>query len=102
MIYDRLAVGKPLLVARPTSAAAEVDAGGYLAECEWLDASDARSIIETIDETLNNPEVLSRLAVWSEFHFGDTTHGAPTKRFHEAIAMLLARAEAWASGASRN
>lgn len=102
MIYDRLALGKPLLVTRPVSADAEIDAGGYLSECDWLDASACSNIIETIDAALNNPEADARLNFWSAFHFGDTAPGAPTQRFHDAITELLSRAEAWRTGALKN
>jgi hypothetical protein len=102
MIYDRLAVGKPLLVTRPVSSSAELDEGGYLAECDWLDASGANNIVETIDAALKSTDTLTRLAHWSQFHFGNTAVGEPTKRFHDAIAALLKRADAWKSGETSN
>ena len=102
MIYDRLAVAKPLLVTRPADPRAEVDAGGYLSVCEWLDAADAPSILTRIDALLADPEATEKLRHWSQFHFGDTTPGEPTKRFHAAIESLMQRWDDWNAGAVRN
>lgn len=102
MVYDRLAVGKPLLVTKPASADAELDEGGYLSVCEWLTAENSVNILAEIDAVLHNPEAQQRLEQWSTFHFGDTTPGAPTKRFHDAIETLLNRADDWASGKLQN
>ena len=93
MIYDRLATGRPLMVARPRSAAAQVDEGGYLSVCEWLRAEDADGIVEALDRVMGDDEARERLGVWSEHYFGDTTQGAPTRRFHAAIELLLQKAE---------
>lgn len=102
MIYDRLAVGKPVFVTKPVSPDAELDEGGYLSVCEWLTADQARNILSEVDALLTNSEAQARLKEWSTFHFGDTTHGAPTKRFHDAINTLLEQASEWKSGAKTN
>ena len=102
MVYDRLAVGKPLLVTKPASPEAELDEGGYLSVCEWLTVENAPNILAEIDAVLHNPEAQARLTEWSTFHFGDTTPGAPTKRFHDAIQTLLERAADWESGRAKN
>lgn len=102
MIYDRLAVGKPLMVTRPEHPEADVDEGGYLSVCEWLTADASENILETMDTLLTNAEAQAKLQTWSEFHFGDTTPGAPTQRFQDAIATLLQRWEDWDSGAAQN
>lgn len=102
MIYDRLAVGKPLLVTKPASADAELDEGGYLSVCEWLTADASENILSEIDAVLHNPEAQERLQQWSTFHFGDTTPGAPTKRFQDAIGSLLDSADDWTAGRSSN
>lgn len=102
MVYDRLAVGKPLLVTKPLSPEAELDEGGYLSVCEWLTADNSVNILAEIDAVLHNPEAQQRLEQWSTFHFGDTTPGSPTKRFREAIETLLQRANDWQSGVARN
>ena len=94
MVYDRLATGKPLMVTRPIAEEATVDEGGYLSVCEWLDASQTSSIADVLDGVINDDTARERLGVWSERYFGDTTQGAPTRRFHAAIAMLLERAAA--------
>ncbi|MGR4010557.1 CDP-glycerol glycerophosphotransferase family protein [Leucobacter sp. 1207-22] len=93
MVYDRLATGKPLMVTRPIAEEATVDEGGYLSVCEWLDASSTGSIVEVLDRVITDDAARERLGVWSERYFGDTTQGAPTKRFHDAISMLLERAD---------
>ena len=49
MVYDRLASGKPLMITRPVNPEAEIDTGGYLSACEWLDASDAADIVDGVD-----------------------------------------------------
>ena len=95
MIYDRLATGKPLLVTRPVAPDAEIDAGGYLSVCEWLDAADAAHVEAVLDRVIGDDEARERLGAWSQHYFGDTTPGAPTRRFHEAIETLLQRADEW-------
>ncbi len=95
MVYDRLATGKPLMVTRPVSQEAEVDEGGYLGVCEWLDASQTADVDAVLDRVIGDEEARERLGTWSSHYFGDTTPGEPTKRFHAALDTLLARAEEW-------
>ena len=95
MVYDRLAVGKPLLVTKPASPDAELDEGGYLSVCEWLEPDASENILAEVDAVLHNPEAQQRLKQWSEFHFGDTSPGEPTKRFHAAIETLMTRWDEW-------
>ena len=95
MVYDRLAAGKPLLVTRPADDRAVVDEGGYLGACEWLHAGDAADVIAQIERVRSDPEVTARLQHWVRHYFGDTTPGAPTARFHAAIAHLMAEWDAW-------
>lgn len=89
MVYDRLAVGKPLLIARPVSENAHVDTEGYLGAAEWLDASDAADIVAIVDRVQHSPEAQERLEHWVTRHFGDTTPGVSTQRFHDAVAFLV-------------
>lgn len=89
MVYDRLAVGKPLFVTRPVSEAAVVDSGGYLAHCEWLTAEAAPDIISRADELMTNEQARLRLTHWVTRYFGDTTPGKATARFHAAVEHLL-------------
>ena len=93
MVYDRLATGRPLMVTRPVSREAEVDEGGYLGVCEWLDASQTGDVDAVLDRVIGDEEARERLGTWSSHYFGDTTPGEPTKRFHAALDTLLARAE---------
>ncbi|GAB2512732.1 CDP-glycerol glycerophosphotransferase family protein [Paramicrobacterium agarici] len=89
MIYDRLATGKPLMVTRPASERAKIDEGGYLSACEWLEIDDVADVTEHVDRLLHDPETVERINTWSEYYFGDTTPGAATKRFHDAVAHLM-------------
>jgi hypothetical protein len=95
MVYDRLATGKPLMVTRPVAPEAEVDEGGYLSVCEWLDADQAGDIAAVLDRVIGDDAARERLGTWSQHYFGDTSPGAPTRRFHGAIEGLLAKADEW-------
>jgi len=90
MIYDRLAVGKPLLVTRPANPRAEVDEFGYLGAAEWLTASDSENIIAVVDRVQHSEEAQKNLDFWVTRHFGDTRQGEATKRFHSAVEKMLA------------
>ena len=91
MVYDRLATGKPLIVARPVSPDAEIDETGFLGACEWLSAAAASGILAVMERTLSDPELVARNRHWSEHHFGDTSPGAATARFHAAVDTLIQR-----------
>ena len=93
MVYDRLATGKPLMITRPVAADAEVDEGGYLSVCEWLSADQTASIDEVLDGVIGDAAARERLVTWSKHCFGDTAQGAPTQRFHDAIEVLIAKAD---------
>ena len=93
MVYDRLATGKPLMITRPVAADAEVDEGGYLSVCEWLGADQTASIDAVLDGVIGDAAARERLVTWSKHYFGDTTQGAPTQRFHDAIEVLIAKAD---------
>lgn len=93
MIYDRLATGKPIIVTRPTSVEAEVDEDGYLGAAEWLAAEDADSVLTVVDRALTDDDARRTLRFWAERHFGDTSPGAATARFHAAVEHLMAEWE---------
>ena len=95
MVYDRLAAGRPLLITRPADAAAVVDTHGYLSACEWLDAQAAPAVVEEIERVLRDPGAVDRLTQWVTRYFGDTAHGTSTRRFHDAIAQLMASWDTW-------
>lgn len=101
MVYDRLATGRPLMVTRPLSPEAEIDEGGYLSVCEWLDAAETPDIVEVLDRVIGDTVARERLGEWSTRYFGDTSPGAPTRRFHAAIETLLERADAERAAAER-
>jgi CDP-glycerol glycerophosphotransferase (TagB/SpsB family) len=90
MVYDRLATGRPIIVARPVSRDAEVDEEGFLGSAAWLTSERAGEVHELIDTVLLDDSARATLAYWAERHFGDTSPGAATRRFHEAVAQLLA------------
>jgi CDP-Glycerol:Poly(glycerophosphate) glycerophosphotransferase len=90
MIYDRLATGRPVIVARPTSPLAEVDETGFLGACEWLTAADASNIVAIAERVQHSAEAKATLEFWVTRHFGDTSPGAATKRFHDAVERMLA------------
>jgi hypothetical protein len=93
MVYDRLATGKPLIVTRPVSPSAEIDETGYLGSSEWLTAERAGDIVAIADRVQNSEEAQQNLHFWVERHFGDTTPGAATARFHAAVEHLVAEWE---------
>ncbi len=90
MIYDRLATGKPIIVARPASPDAEVDEEGFLGSAPWLHADQAGDILALVDQVQHDDAARAVLDHWAERHFGDTSPGAATKRFHAAVDRLLA------------
>jgi hypothetical protein len=90
MVYDRLATGKPLIVARPVSPLVDIDEAGYLGSCEWLRADQADDILAIVSRVQFDAEAQERLGYWAERHFGDTSQGSATARFHEAVESLVA------------
>ncbi len=95
MVYDRLAAGKPLMVTRPSDPEAIVDTHGYLSACEWLDAASAPLVVAQITRVLEDPDATARLEHWVRHYFGDTTPGAATARFHDAIERLMNEWDVW-------
>ena len=89
MVYDRLATGKPIVVTRPVSPEAEVDAGGFLGSADWLTAAEAPGVMAVLDRVQNDAGARKNLEFWAAHHFGDTTPGSATRRFHEAIEQLM-------------
>jgi hypothetical protein len=89
MVYDRLAAGKPLMVTRPVNPEAEIDEGGYLSACDWIDADRAGEIVQRLDELSHDAAAAERLRMWVERYFGDTSPGETTKRFHAAVQKLM-------------
>jgi hypothetical protein len=100
MVYDRLAAGRPLLITRPLDPAAIVDTHGYLSACEWLDAAAAPAIVDETERVLSDSEAVARLGEWVSHYFGDTSPGAATRRFHEAVAQLMAQWDFWHAASS--
>jgi len=90
MVYDRLATGKPLIVTRPTSALSDFDESGYLAHAEWLRADAASDVLARVDSVEHSAQARENLRYWVQRHFGDTSPGVATQRFHEAVSELVA------------
>lgn len=97
MVYDRLATGRPLLVTRPVDPEAEVDENGYLGSAEWLSAEDAVRIVEIVDALRVDEAAADRLRHWVAHYFGDTTPGAATRRFEDAVRVLVERRDEYAA-----
>lgn len=95
MIYDRLALGKPLMVTRPLDPQATIDSTGYLADCEWLTADAAAEIVSEVERVRADQAAIARLRMWSQHYFGDTTPGVATEKFHAAIEQLMQTWETW-------
>lgn len=91
MVYDRLATGKPLLVTRPLSPLAEIDESGYLGAAEWLSTANASDVVAIVDRVQHDISAQRRLEYWVERHFGKTTPGESTRRFHAAVELLVER-----------
>jgi len=89
MVYDRLATGKPIIVARPVSPDAEVDEDGFLGSAAWLYADTAADVLSLIRTVLDDDSARATLAFWAERHFGDTSPGSATTRFHAAVEQLM-------------
>lgn len=95
MVYDRLAVGKPLMITRPVDERASVDTNGYLSDCEWLTAEGARDIVAEVERVRADEAAIARLRMWVQHYFGDTTPGAATEKFHAAIEQLMHKWDRW-------
>lgn len=90
MVYDRLATGKAIVVTRPVSPEADVDEDGFLGSADWLTAADAPGVLGVLDRVQNDASARKNLQFWANHHFGDTTPGSSTRRFHEAVERLMA------------
>ncbi|UWF78165.1 CDP-glycerol glycerophosphotransferase family protein [Microbacterium neungamense] len=95
MVYDRLASGKPLLITRPADPRASVDTKGYLSDCEWLTADAAGDIVAEVDRVRADEAAISRLRMWVQHYFGDTSPGVATAKFHAAIEQLMDLWDQW-------
>ncbi|MFB4352961.1 CDP-glycerol glycerophosphotransferase family protein [Microbacterium sp. LS_15] len=95
MVYDRLAVGKPLMITRPVDERAEVDTSGYLSDCEWLDEDAAADILAHVERVRADEAATARLRMWVQHYFGDTSPGAATAKFHAAIERLMTEWDEW-------
>ena len=90
MVYDRLATGKPLVVTRPASPTAQLDETGFLGHAEWMSTADLADPLGFLDRVITDEGSRANLAHWAQHHFGDTTPGASTARFHAAVERLIA------------
>ncbi len=95
MVYDRLAVGKPLMITRPVDEQASVDTNGYLSDCEWLTADAAGDIVAEVERVHADEAAIARLRMWVQHYFGDTTQGVATEKFHAAVEQLMQKWERW-------
>ncbi len=95
MVYDRLAVGKPLLITRPADERALIDTNGYLSACEWLTVRGAHDIVAEVERVRGDEDAVRRLRTWVQHYFGDTTPGVATAKFHAAIERLMRTWDEW-------
>ena len=95
MVYDRLAVGKPLMITRPADERASIDTNGYLSDCEWLSADAASDIVAEVERVRADEAAVARLRMWVQHYFGDTTPGVATEKFHAAIEQLMQKWDHW-------
>ncbi len=95
MVYDRLAVGKPLMITRPADERASIDTNGYLSDCEWLSAGAATDIVAEVERVRADEAAIARLRMWVQHYFGDTTPGVATEKFHAAIEQLMQKWDHW-------
>lgn len=100
MVYDRLAVGKPLLITRPAEAMAEIDQAGFLSDCEWLTANAAGDVVGEVDRVEHDEAARARLQRWVAHYFGDTRPGVATAKFHSALERLMNEWDAWHENAT--
>ncbi len=95
MVYDRLAAGKPLMITRPVDEEASIDANGYLSDCEWLTVDAAPRIVAEVDRVRADEAAITRLRMWVQHYFGDTTPGVATEKFHAAVEGLMREWDRW-------
>lgn len=95
MVYDRLAAGKPLMITRPVDQEASIDANGYLSDCEWLTVDAAPEIVAEVDRVRADEAAITRLRMWVQHYFGDTTPGVATEKFHAAVQGLMQEWDRW-------
>ena len=94
MLYDRLAVGKPVMVTQPASPETLTEQDGYLGACDWLTEDELEGLHDAMTKATSDSDSLARLAAWSEWYFGAPGHNGSTQRFHRAVAQLLEAADA--------
>ena len=95
MVYDRLAAGRPLLITRPADERASIDTKGYLSDCEWLTAAAADDIVAEVERVRADEDAITKLRMWVQHYFGDTTQGVATAKFHAAIDELMQKWDEW-------
>ena len=95
MVYDRLAAGKPLLITRPADERASVDTRGYLSDCEWLTVDGSYDIVAEVERVRVEEAATTKLHMWVQHYFGDTTPGVATAKFHAAIERLMGQWDQW-------
>jgi len=86
--FDWLAVGKPIVLTRPSSPEAEVEQDGIAGSLLTVNASDAGSIITYLDHANDPEQVAARKAIVAR-HFGDVTPGASMQRWVAAATRVI-------------
>ncbi|GAB3273753.1 CDP-glycerol glycerophosphotransferase family protein [Arthrobacter pigmenti] len=88
MAADWLATRKPMVITRPASPDAHVDAAGIAGSMELLTARRAGDIVELV-KRLERAGPSSVQLEQVEHHFGDIRAGSSTNRFLQAVDKVL-------------
>ncbi|MEV7648843.1 CDP-glycerol glycerophosphotransferase family protein [Arthrobacter sp. NPDC089319] len=88
MAMDWLPRRKPLLLTQPVDPAAAVDSNGIAGAVPLLKAEDARRAPLIMADLLSQPVGQAQLNL-IRHHFGDTSPGASTRRFVDAVDRAL-------------
>lgn len=86
--YDWAATGKPLLLTEPVAREAWVDPDGIAGAVPLVRADEAHDVVAQVD-ALGEEGAGDRYAELVRDHFGDTTPGASTARFLDAVHTVI-------------
>jgi hypothetical protein len=91
--YDWLATGKPLVVTDPADPLASRPRSALLERLPLLSAGEAADVVGRLRgaDPSDHRARSSDLAELAHHYFGDTAHGASTRRFETAVTALTER-----------
>jgi hypothetical protein len=88
VVIDWLTTGKPIVVTRPSNAAAPVPSDGFIADLTLLTAKKASGIVELLDGVTSDAELAEQRREWAFYYFGDTTPGASMRAWLDACERV--------------